>query len=90
MEKEGVVAKVREVSCTGCQNCIRVCPFTAINLKDIRDRAGNLIRQVAEVNPGLCTGCGTCTPSCPSRSIDLQGFTDDELYAEINAMAELI
>jgi len=89
LEKEGVVASVRECSCTGCQNCIRVCPFTAISLKDIRDRAGNLIRQVANVNPGLCTGCGTCTPTCPSRSIDLQGFTDEEIFAEINAMAEL-
>jgi len=89
LEKEGVVATVRECSCTGCQNCIRVCPFTAIALKDIRDKAGNLIRQVANVNPGLCTGCGTCTPTCPSRSIDLQGFTDEEIYAEINAMAEL-
>jgi heterodisulfide reductase subunit A len=90
LEKEGVVAKVRECSCTGCQNCIRVCPYTAISLKDIKDRNGNLIKQIADVNPGLCTGCGTCTPTCPSRSIDLQGFTDDELYAEINAMAELI
>jgi heterodisulfide reductase subunit A len=89
LEKEGVVASVRECSCTGCQNCIRVCPFTAIALKDIRDKAGNLIRQVANVNPGLCTGCGTCTPTCPSRSIDLQGFTDEEIFAEINAMAEL-
>ncbi len=89
LEKEGVVAIVRECSCTGCQNCIRVCPFTAIALKDIRDKAGNLIRQVANVNPGLCTGCGTCTPTCPSRSIDLQGFTDEEIFAEINAMAEL-
>jgi len=89
LEKEGVVALVRECSCTGCQNCIRVCPFTAIALKDIRDKAGNLIRQVANVNPGLCTGCGTCTPTCPSRSIELQGFTDEEIFAEINAMAEL-
>ncbi len=89
LEKEGVVASVRECTCTACQNCIRVCPYDAISLKDICDREGNLINQVAEVNPGLCTGCGTCTPSCPSRSIDLHGFTDEELYAEINAMAEL-
>ncbi len=89
LEKEGVVASVRECTCTACQNCIRVCPYDAISLNDICDREGNLINQVAEVNPGLCTGCGTCTPSCPSRSIDLHGFTDEELYAEINAMAEL-
>ncbi|HQB64021.1 MAG TPA: CoB--CoM heterodisulfide reductase iron-sulfur subunit A family protein, partial [Sedimentibacter sp.] len=88
-EKEGVVAKVNEITCTGCMNCIRICPYKAITLKDIKDRQGNLIKQVAEVNPGLCTGCGTCTPTCPSRSIDLQGFTDEELYSEINALAEL-
>lgn len=88
-EKEGVVAKVNEITCTGCMNCIRICPYKAITLKDIKDRQGNLIKQVAEVNPGLCTGCGTCTPTCPSRSIDLQGFTDEELYSEINALVEL-
>ncbi|MBP8707937.1 MAG: CoB--CoM heterodisulfide reductase iron-sulfur subunit A family protein [Caldisericia bacterium] len=88
-EKEGVVSKVNEITCTGCMNCIRICPYKAITLKDIKDRQGNLIKQVAEVNPGLCTGCGTCTPTCPSRSIDLQGFTDEELYSEINALAEL-
>lgn len=88
-EKEGVVSKVNEITCTGCMNCIRICPYKAITLKDIKDRQGNLIKQVAEVNPGLCTGCGTCTPTCPSRSIDLQGFTDEELYSEINALVEL-
>jgi len=88
-EKEGIVARVNELTCTACQNCVRICPYKAISIKDIRDRKGNLIKQVAEVNPGLCTGCGTCTPTCPSRSIDLQGFTDEELYSEINALAEL-
>lgn len=89
LEKEGVVAVVNELTCVGCQNCIRVCPYNAIELKDICNRQGELQRQVAHVNPGLCTGCGTCTPSCPSRSIELQGFRDTELYAEINALAEL-
>lgn len=88
-EKEGVVAKVNEITCTACMNCVRICPYKAIDLKDIKDRKGNLIKQVAEVNPGLCTGCGTCVPTCPSRSIDLQGFTDEELFAEITALAEL-
>jgi heterodisulfide reductase subunit A len=89
LEKEGVVAIVNELTCVGCQNCIRVCPYNAIELKDICNRQGEVQRQVANVNPGLCTGCGTCTPSCPSRSIELQGFRDIELYAEINALAEL-
>ena len=89
LEKEGVVAVVNEASCVACQNCIRVCPYNAIELKDICTRGGEVIRRVASVNPGLCTGCGTCTPSCPSRSIELQGFRDSELFAEINALAEL-
>ncbi|MCK5849237.1 MAG: CoB--CoM heterodisulfide reductase iron-sulfur subunit A family protein [Caldisericia bacterium] len=89
MHKDGVVAFVNEATCVACQNCIRVCPFVAIQLKDICNRKGEVLRQVADVNPGLCVGCGTCTPSCPSRSIELKGFTDAELFAEINALAEL-
>ena len=42
-----------------------------------------LIKTVAEVNEGLCQGCGTCVAVCRSNSIDLDGFTDEQVFAEI-------
>jgi heterodisulfide reductase subunit A len=38
------------------------------------------------VNPGLCQGCGTCVALCRSKSIDIQGFSHEQVYAEVLAM----
>jgi heterodisulfide reductase subunit A len=86
LEREPSIAVVDEVVCTGCFHCERVCPYGAVEHKEIRDRKGNLIKVVADVNPGVCQGCGTCAATCPSKSVELQGFTDDQVYAEINAL----
>jgi heterodisulfide reductase subunit A len=52
----------------------------------VRDRLGTVVRVVAEVNPGVCQGCGTCQATCPSKSIELAGFTDEQIWSEINAI----
>jgi heterodisulfide reductase subunit A len=54
--------------------------------KDIKDRAGNVVRVIAYVNPGVCQGCGTCQATCPSKSVELQGFTDEQIWGEIQAL----
>jgi len=86
MLREPVVAKVNENTCVACWYCVEVCPFKAITKKDITDRKGNLIKRVAEVNPSVCTGCGTCAATCFSNSVDLEGFTDEQIYSEINSL----
>jgi heterodisulfide reductase subunit A len=45
-----------------------------------------VVKVVADVNAGVCQGCGTCQATCPSKSVELQGFTDEQIYAEINAL----
>ena len=84
--RDPVVAEVNEATCIACWYCLEVCPYNAITRKEIRDRKGNLIKMVAEVNPSVCTGCGTCAATCFSNSIDLDGFTDEQIYAEINSL----
>jgi len=85
LEREPTVARVDESVCAGCFHCERVCPYGAIRHKEIKDKTGKVIRVVAEVNPGVCQGCGTCQATCPSKSIELQGFTDAQIFAQINA-----
>jgi heterodisulfide reductase subunit A len=82
---EAATALVNEMSCTGCQQCISTCPYTAIEyLAD---------KQKAHVVEALCKGCGTCTAACPSKSISLRHFNDGQLLAEMfgamEAMFEL-
>ena len=86
LEREPTVARVDVSLCAGCFHCERVCPYGAITHLEIRDRKGNLVKVVADVNPGVCQGCGTCQATCPSKSVELAGFTDEQIYAAINAL----
>ncbi len=86
IEREPTVARVNEQTCAGCFECQRVCPYRAIEPKEIRDRQGNLLKVVASVNPGLCAGCGACTVACRNHSIDLEGFAEEQMFAELSAI----
>jgi heterodisulfide reductase subunit A len=87
LERDPSVAVVNERTCIGCFNCERVCPYGAIEHRDVCDVDGHVCGHVAYVNPGVCQGCGTCVAACPSKSVELTCFTDDQVYAEINALA---
>lgn len=86
LEREPIVAKVKEAGCVGCFACRKVCAYGAIEEKELRDRQGNLIKTVAYVNPGVCAGCGTCQATCPSKSVELDGYTDEQIVAMIEAL----
>ncbi|MHB1458735.1 MAG: 4Fe-4S binding protein [Armatimonadota bacterium] len=87
LQSEPTVAEVNETTCAGCLLCGDVCPYTAIESKVIYDRNGNPLKTVASVNEGLCHGCGTCSAACRSASIQLKGFKDDQILAEVDALA---
>ena len=86
LAREPEVTQVDEQTCAACFTCVRTCPYTAIEEAEIRDRDGKLVRRTARVNPGLCMGCGTCLAVCPSKSIDLEGFTEQQVYAEVESL----
>jgi len=83
IEREPTIAEVNEMTCTGCFDCERVCPYNAIERKEIKDRRGNIIKVVASVNPGLCEGCGACAGTCRNKSITLKGFNDEQVFAQL-------
>jgi heterodisulfide reductase subunit A2 len=87
LEREPVIAKVNDATCAACFYCQKVCPYNAIDRREIKDRNGNVVRIVAYVNEGLCQGCGTCNATCPSKSVELIGFRDNQIWAEIHALA---
>ena len=86
LEREPVIARVNRTTCAHCRACISACPYGAAKDFDIVDRAGKVLRAVADVNEGLCQGCGTCASVCRSHSVDLDGFTDEQIHAELNAL----
>jgi heterodisulfide reductase subunit A len=92
LSREPVVAVVNRTApplfstCVGCFLCESACPYQAIEREEIKTRDGKLIKTVAKVNQGVCQGCGTCVALCRSKSIDLQGFTNEQVFAELVAL----
>ena len=83
------VAGADELMCSGCSVCGNVCPYGAITYteKEFRmpDRTTK-VRRVAQVNPAVCQGCGACTVVCPSGAMDLNGFKNNQIMAEVDAI----
>ncbi|MHB8202571.1 MAG: CoB--CoM heterodisulfide reductase iron-sulfur subunit A family protein, partial [Desulfomonilaceae bacterium] len=76
----GIVADINADTCCGCLGCLQVCPYGAINFIENRG--------VCQVNKVLCKGCGGCAATCPSGSARLDGFSNQQIYAQIEqAMA---
>ena len=92
LTREPLIAKVKRTptppfsTCMGCFMCQSVCPYQAIGQEEIKDRQGNVIKTIAQVNPGLCQGCGTCVALCKSKSIDIEGFSNAQVLAEVEAL----
>ncbi|MDD5312424.1 MAG: FAD-dependent oxidoreductase [Dehalococcoidia bacterium] len=78
IEIEAATAFIDEKSCSGCQICRVVCPYSAIDFIEEKD--------VCRVNEVLCKGCGACVGGCFSSSISLKHFTGEQLVAEMENM----
>jgi heterodisulfide reductase subunit A len=77
----GSVCEVNERECMGCGQCLSVCTYGAIELRETRQG------KKAGVNPVLCKGDGLCNAKCPTGAIQLKHFTDEEMFAQIDAAA---
>lgn len=88
LQGEACVSKVDQARCAGCLHCEAVCPYGAISPVEIEERVRGQVkaRTVAEVNPALCQGCGSCTVACRSGALSLQGYTDEQMLAEVDAI----
>ena len=76
---EAITAVVDEDLCKMCGLCAPVCPFSAITWEK---------KQVAHVTSAACTGCGTCAAECKFDAISMRHFSDQAIYAQIDAMLE--
>jgi heterodisulfide reductase subunit A len=87
LQRDPITARVDESLCMACFECVRICPYHAVDRKEIKDRAGRVLRLVSSVNPAMCEGCGTCVAACRVGALDLAGFTDMQIFSQLCALA---
>ena len=76
-----IVAQVNLIRCIGCNKCIMVCPFKAIEEIEIRGM------KAVQVIEAVCKGCGLCEATCPIDAVSLSGFTDEMILEELQAFS---
>jgi heterodisulfide reductase subunit A len=76
---EAITAVVDKDLCKMCGLCAGVCPFGAIQWEK---------KQVARVTSAACAGCGTCAAECKFGAIEMRHFSDQAIYAQIDAILE--
>jgi len=69
--------------CVACLTCIRVCPHGAIQLVRVDGS-----KEVAGISDLACYACGICAAICPAKAIRFQGYRDEEILAQIEAIGE--
>ncbi len=73
--------KVDPQKCRTCLTCVRACPHSAVGLTRIDNG-----REVAEIWDLACDGCGICTAICPAKAIEFEGYSDQQILAQIEAI----
>jgi heterodisulfide reductase subunit A len=80
IEGEGIVSSINEEICKGCGICVMNCPYNAIELDEVKNKA-----RVTEI---LCKGCGVCVASCPQQAVSIGSFDNNQIMAQVRALAE--
>jgi heterodisulfide reductase subunit A-like polyferredoxin len=73
----GQIAKVDPTDCVACATCVKVCPYGAPMINDLKK---------AEIQSAKCMGCGSCTAACPAHAITLQHQECDQTLAMLDEL----
>ncbi len=82
---EPLVAKINTDKCVWCGECLKACPYGAI------ERVLCDGKEVAMALDSSCKGEGACVPICAQDAIAIEGYRDDQIVAMIDAsLKELV
>jgi len=66
-------------ACVGCDKCIFICPYKAIDFESF---------ATPKVNVEKCVGCGACQLVCPHHAIQVKGFEFENQLDRYGSAAE--
>jgi coenzyme F420-reducing hydrogenase delta subunit len=65
--------------CVGCDKCVFICPYEAIEAETL---------ATPEIKLDKCVGCGACALVCPHLAIQLKGFEYEPLSSLVQGYAD--
>lgn len=78
IEIDAVYSEIDPDKCSGCRICNALCPYVAIEYDPAVHKS--------HVISALCKACGACVAACPSSAIKARGFTDEQIFAQIEGV----
>ncbi|TFF98271.1 MAG: CoB--CoM heterodisulfide reductase iron-sulfur subunit A family protein [Promethearchaeota archaeon] len=83
----GLISEVNEALCIGCGKCEEVCPYQAVELREIEKTFEDITISIKKsyVNSALCKGCGTCGATCPVGAISVKHYDFDQIGVMIDS-----
>ncbi len=76
---EAITSILDEDNCIKCGQCAGVCPYSAITWEK---------KQLPRLVSAACVGCGCCAAECRHGAIKMRHFSDQAVYAQIDAILE--
>jgi heterodisulfide reductase subunit A len=76
LEIEPFVAEIDNEKCNLCEDCIAICKYKAMSVKD----------DEIYIDPMSCSGCGKCLTVCKPNAINIHGNIDEKIFATISGM----
>jgi Pyruvate/2-oxoacid:ferredoxin oxidoreductase delta subunit len=79
LASSGLITKVDQDLCLGCEICTGYCQFNALSLSP---------ELIVMVDESACMGCGVCTSKCPNDALSLQHIPGKGIPLEINRLMD--
>jgi heterodisulfide reductase subunit A2 len=86
MTLDALISSIDQEKCNGCLVCVKKCPFAALVTDEV-DVDGKTKKR-ARVVEASCKGCGVCAALCKQEAVEARGFTDEQVFAQIDAALE--
>jgi heterodisulfide reductase subunit A len=86
LELDGIISTIDQDLCNGCLVCVKKCPFGAVITDEVEVEGKT--KKRARVIEASCKGCGVCAAHCKPGAIEAHGFTDEQIFAQIDAALE--
>lgn len=83
---DAIISRIDQEKCNGCLVCVKKCPFAAVVTDEVE--VDGKMKKRARVIEASCKGCGVCAARCKQSAVEAQGFTDQQLLAQIDAALE--